>query len=152
MKRTLLSALTVLVASAAIAPVASAIEPASFNVQSTRLEELDSRNKNSVHKLRIEHLNNQTKAIEDIQAARLNGLDVRQKAVENIQAEHLNVLDASTKNNVQKLRLEHLNNQTKSVEDIQAARLEGLDIRQKAIDNVQEVILEGRDARNKSVR
>ena len=124
MKRTLLSALTVLVASTAIAPVASAIEPTSFNVQSTRLAELDIRNKNSVHKLRIEHLNNQTKAIEDIQAARLNGLDTRQKAVENIQAERLNGLDARQKNSVHKLRIEHLNNQTKAVEDIQAALLD----------------------------
>ncbi|MEM9091302.1 MAG: hypothetical protein AAGC93_21490, partial [Cyanobacteria bacterium P01_F01_bin.53] len=79
MKRTILSALTVLVASAAIAPVASAIEPASFNIQSTRLEEIDSRNKNSVQKLRLEHLDNQSKAIEDIQATRLDGLDTRQK-------------------------------------------------------------------------
>ena len=37
MKRTLLSALTVLVASTAIAPIASA-ETASFNIQSARLE------------------------------------------------------------------------------------------------------------------
>ena len=72
MKRTLLSALTVLVASTAIAPIASAAEPASFNIQSARLEELDSRSKNTVHKLRLEHLNNQSKAIEDIQAARLD--------------------------------------------------------------------------------
>ena len=81
MKRTLLSALTVLVASAAIAPVASAVEIANFSIQETRLEALDRRTKNSVHKLRIEHLNNQTKAIEDIQATRLDALDARTKAV-----------------------------------------------------------------------
>ena len=74
MKRTLLSALTVLVASTAIAPIASA-ETASFNIQSARLEALDARTKNTVHKLRLEHLNNQSKAIEDIQAARLEALD-----------------------------------------------------------------------------
>ena len=91
MKRTLLSALTVLVASAAIAPIASAVEPTSFNLQEARLEALDRRTKNSVHKLRLEHLNNQTKAIENIQAARLDALDAR------------------TKNSVHKLRLEHLN-------------------------------------------
>ena len=119
MKRTILSALTVLVASAAIAPVASAVEPASFNIQSARLEELDARTKNSVHKLRIEHLNNQTKAIEDIQATRLDALDARTKAVDNIQAIRLDALDARTKNTVHKLRIEHLNNQTKAVEDIQ---------------------------------
>ena len=82
MKRTILSALTVLVASAAIAPIASA-ETASFNIQSARLEALDARTKNSVHKLRLEHLNNQTKAIENIQAARLDALDARTKAVDN---------------------------------------------------------------------
>ena len=97
MKRTILSALTVLVATAAIAPVASAIEPASFNIQSTRLEELDSRNKNSVHKLRIEHLNNQSKAVEDIQAERLSALDVRNKAIDNIQEAVLEGRDARTK-------------------------------------------------------
>ena len=80
MKRTILSALTVLVASATVAPVASAVEPASFNIQSARLEELDARSKNSVHKLRIEHLNNQSKAIEDIQAARLDFLNTQTKA------------------------------------------------------------------------
>ena len=97
MKRNILSALTVLVASAAIAPIASAAEPASFNIQSARLEELDSRTKNSVHKLRLEHLNNQTKAIEDIQAARLEALDARTKAVDNIQEARLDALDARTK-------------------------------------------------------
>ena len=81
MKRTILSALTVLVASAAVAPDAAAVEPASFNIQSARLEELDSRPKNSVHKLRIEHLNNQTKAVENIQAERLNALGARTKSV-----------------------------------------------------------------------
>ena len=97
MKRTLLSALTVLVASAAIAPVASAVEPANFNIQETRLEELDSRTKNSVHKLRLEHLNNQTKAIEDIQAARLDALDARTKAIDNIQEAVLEGRDVRTK-------------------------------------------------------
>ena len=57
MKRTLLSALTVLVAFAAVAPVAAAIEPANFNIQETRLDALDARTKNSVHKLRLELLN-----------------------------------------------------------------------------------------------
>ena len=121
MKRTILSALTILVASAAIAPIASA-ETAGFSIQSARLEALDARTKNSVHKLRLEHLNNQTKAIEDIQATRLDALDARTKAVDNIQQARLEALDARTKNSVHKLRLEHLNNQTKAVEDIQADR------------------------------
>ena len=85
MKRTLLSTLTVLVASAAIPPIASAAEPASLNIQSARLEALDARTKNTVHKLRLEHLNNQTKAIEDIQAGRLDALDARTKAIDNVQ-------------------------------------------------------------------
>ena len=38
MQRTILSALTVLVASSAIAPVASAVEAATFNLQSARLD------------------------------------------------------------------------------------------------------------------
>ena len=133
MKRTLLSALTVLVASAAITPIAAAAEPASFSLQEQRLEALDARTKNSVHKLRIEHLNNQTKAIEDIQATRLEALDARTKAVENIQAERLNALDARTKNSVHKLHIEHLNTQTKAVENIQEARLDTLDARTKSI-------------------
>ena len=115
MKRTILSALTILVASAAIAPVASAAEPASFNIQEARLEALDARTKNSVHKLRLEHLNNQSKSVEDIQAERLNALDAR------------------SKNSVHKLRLEHLNNQSKAVEDIQAERLNALDARSKSV-------------------
>ncbi|MDV3348663.1 hypothetical protein QGP82_08195 [Leptothoe sp. LEGE 181152] len=97
MKRTLLSTLTVLVATAAITPVASAVEPANFNIQEARLEALDRRTKNSVHKLRLEHLNNQTKAIEDIQAARLEALDARTKAIDNIQETRLDALDARTK-------------------------------------------------------
>ncbi|MEM9485855.1 MAG: hypothetical protein AAGA83_19430 [Cyanobacteria bacterium P01_F01_bin.116] len=131
MKRTL--ALTVLVASAAIAPVASAAEPAHFSIQETRLEALDRRTKNSVHKLRIEHLNNQSKAIEDIQATRLDALDARTKAVDNIQETRLNALDARTKNSIHKLRIEHLNNQSKAIEDIQSARLDALDARTKAV-------------------
>nr|WP_228016535.1 hypothetical protein [Leptolyngbya ectocarpi] len=101
MKRTLLSALTVLVASAAVAPIAAA-KPTSFNLQSARLEALDARTKNSVHKLRLEHLNNQTKAIEDIQATRLDALDARTKTT----VEH-------------KIQVVYLNNQTKAVETIQ---------------------------------
>lgn len=117
MKRTILSALTVLVASAAIAPIAAAVEPASFNLQETRLEALDRRTKNSVHKLRIDHLNNQSKAIENIQAARLEALDVRTKAVENIQAARLDALDARTKavENIQETRLDALDARTKSI-------------------------------------
>ena len=95
------------------------IEPTSFTIQESRQETLDRRIKNSVHKLRIEHLNNQTKVIKDIQAARLDALDAR------------------TKNNVHKLRLEHLNNQTKAVENIQAARLDALDARTKTVDNTR---------------
>ena len=97
MKRTILSALTVLVASTAIAPIASAIEPTSLSFQESRLEAFDSRQKNSVHKLRIDHLNNQSKAIEDIQAARLEALDARTKAVNNIQETRLDALDTRTK-------------------------------------------------------
>ena len=97
MKRTLLSALTVLVASAAIAPVAAAVELTSFNIQETRLEALDARTKNTVHKLRLEHLNNQSKAVENIQAARLEALDARTKAIDNIQETRLDALDARTK-------------------------------------------------------
>ncbi|MEM9266234.1 MAG: hypothetical protein AAGA46_11980 [Cyanobacteria bacterium P01_F01_bin.13] len=73
MKRTLLSALTILVASAAIAPVASA---------EARLDALDARTKTTVeHKIQVDYLNKQTKAIEDIQAARLDALDARINAV-----------------------------------------------------------------------
>ncbi|MEM7065110.1 MAG: hypothetical protein AAF572_18370 [Cyanobacteria bacterium P01_B01_bin.77] len=48
MKHTLLSALNVLVASAAISPIAVAAEAASFNMQSVRLEELNARTKSIV--------------------------------------------------------------------------------------------------------
>ena len=133
MKRTLLSALTILVASAAVAPVASAVESANFDIQEARLEALDARTKNTVHKLRLEHLNNQSKAIEDIQAARLEALDARTKAVEDIQEARLEALDARTKTTVEhKIEVLYLNTQTKAVEDIQAARLEALDARTKA--------------------
>lgn len=124
MKRTLLSALTILVASAAVAPVASALEPASLSFQSQRLEAFDARHKNAVHKLRIEHLNNQSKAIENIQAARLNGLDVRQKAVKNIQAARLDGLDSRQKNAVHKLRLASLDSPSNAVENIQSEHLD----------------------------
>ena len=112
MKRTLLSTLTVLVATAVITPVALAVEPANFNIQETRFAPLDRRAKKSVHKLRIEHLNNQTKAIDDIQANRLDALDARTKAVENIQEARLDALDIRTKTTVEhKIRVEYLNNQ-----------------------------------------
>ena len=114
MKRTLLSALTVLAAATAISPIAAA-EAASFDIQSTRLEVLDTRTKNGVHKLRLEHLNNQTKAVDNIQQTRLD------------------VLDTRTKNGVHKLRLEHLNNQTKAVDNIQQTRLGVLDTRTKSV-------------------
>ena len=117
MKRTILSALTVLVASAAISPVASAVEPANFNIQEARLEALDRRTKNTVHKLRLEHLNNQSKAVEDIQAARLEALDARTKAIDNIQETRLDALDARTKavDNIQEARLDALDARTKSI-------------------------------------
>lgn len=97
MKRTLLSALTLLVATATITPVASAIEPGSLNIQEARFEALDHHTKNTVYKLRLEHLNNQNKAIKDIQAARLAGLDARTKAINNIQEARLEALDARPK-------------------------------------------------------
>ena len=85
MKNTLISALTVLVASAAIAPMASAVEPASFNMQAQRLEALDTRSK--------------ADPVKDIQEARLSALDARSKAdpVKDIQEARLSALDARTK-------------------------------------------------------
>ncbi|ESA38351.1 hypothetical protein N836_02295 [Leptolyngbya sp. Heron Island J] len=74
------------------------------------------------------------------------------KAIDNIQATRLDELDARTKNSVHKLRLEHLNNQTKAVENIQSARLEALDARTKAVDNIQEARLDALDSRTKSIR
>ncbi|MEM6255179.1 MAG: hypothetical protein AAF821_19880 [Cyanobacteria bacterium P01_D01_bin.156] len=76
MKRTLLSALTVLVASSTIVPVALAIEPANDNAQRIRLEALDRHTKNSIQKLRTEHFNNQRKKVEKIQ---FEGLTTRSK-------------------------------------------------------------------------
>ena len=97
MKRTILSALTVLVASTAVAPIAAA-ESANFNIQAQRLEALDRRTKTTVeHKIQVEYLNYQTKAVEAIQAARLEALDARTKAVDEIQSARLNALDARTK-------------------------------------------------------
>ena len=53
MKRTILSALTVLVASTAVAPIAAA-ESANFNIQAQRLEALDRRTKTTVeHKIQL---------------------------------------------------------------------------------------------------
>ncbi len=145
MKNTLISALTVLVASTAIAPIASAVEPGSFNIQEQRLEALDLRTKTTVpdDKIKVEYLNNQTKAnpVENIQEARLNAMDARTKAdpVENIQEARLNAMDARTKAN--------------PVDDIQEARLNALDARTKAnpVENIQEARLNAMDARTKSV-
>ncbi len=82
---------------AIISGIAPAIISGIHNIQQTRLEALDARTKNSVHKLRLDHLNNQSKAVENIQAARLEALDARTKAVDNIQEARLEVLDARTK-------------------------------------------------------
>ncbi len=89
MKNTLISALTVLVASTAIVPVASAVEPASFNMQATRMEALDARTKandpiKNIQEARLTALDERTKAndpVENIQEARLTALDERTKAV-----------------------------------------------------------------------
>lgn len=85
MKNTLISVLTVLVASTAIAPAAFAAEPGSFNIQEQRLEALDRRTKTTVAdgKIKVEYLNSQAKAnpVENIQEARLNAMDERTKTI-----------------------------------------------------------------------
>ena len=68
-----------------------------------------------------------------IQQRRLEFLDTQTKAVENIQSARLDALDARTKNSVHKLRIEHLNTQTKAVDNIQEARLDALDARTKSV-------------------
>ena len=104
MKNTLISALTVLVSAAAIAPTASAVEPASFNLHEQRLEALDRRTKTTVeHKIQVEYLHNQTKAndpVDNMQEARLTALDERTKVndpVKNMQEARLTALDERTK-------------------------------------------------------
>ena len=82
----------------------------------------------------LEQLNSQTKAIENIQDARLEFLESQTKAVENVQA----------------TRLEFLSDQTKAVENVQEARLEFLENQTKAVENVHETRLEERARRNKS--
>jgi virulence-associated protein VapD len=74
------------------------------------------------------------------------------KAVENIQATRLEHLNNQTKaiDNIQSTRLERLNNQTKAVSDIQSTRLERLDMQTKAVDDVQAARLAGLDARSKA--
>ena len=56
------------------------------------------------------------------------------KAIENIQATRLDILNTQTKavDNIQATRLDHLNRQSKAVKDIQAARLERLDAQTKS--------------------
>ena len=68
-------------------------------------------------KRRLEFLENQTKAVTNVQEARLAGLDARDKSVENIQ----------------QTRLEFLNNQTKAVENVHQSRLMGIDARGKSV-------------------
>ncbi|MEM9905355.1 MAG: hypothetical protein AAF921_10065 [Cyanobacteria bacterium P01_D01_bin.44] len=136
MKRTFLTALALTAATVAIAPVANAAEIESTTLQQRRYEVLE---------------NTSSKAIEDVQSARLEALDARSKgnvhtlriehldsqskAVDNIQSARLGALDARTKgiDNIQSARLEHLDTQSKAVEDIQATRLGELDARSKGI-------------------
>jgi hypothetical protein len=70
----------------------------------------------NIQATRLEFLNNQTKAVDNVQATRLMGLDARSKAVDNVQATRLAGLDA----------------RSKAVGNVQAARLMGLDARSKA--------------------
>ncbi|MBX2863392.1 MAG: hypothetical protein KTR27_07530 [Leptolyngbyaceae cyanobacterium MAG.088] len=104
MKNTLISALTVLVATAVIAPTASAVEPANFDLHQQRLEALDRLTKTTVeHKIKVSYLNHESKAnnpVENIQDARLNTLDERTKAndpIKNIQEARLSAMDERTK-------------------------------------------------------
>ena len=95
MKRYILSALTVVLASAAVAPVAQAFEPET-SLQERRIEVLDSRSKNSVQKLRVEHLENQT----------------NKNLIQKLRVQHLE--SQTNKSQIQKLRVQHLENQTKT--------------------------------------
>ncbi len=84
MKNLLFSTLALTVATLTFAPVASAAEafPAS-SLQQRRLEFLDTQTKavDDVQATRLEHLNNQSKAVDDVQEARLASLDASTIAI-----------------------------------------------------------------------
>lgn len=84
MKNTILSAIAITAATLTFAPIASAAEIAPISIQQRR----------------IEFLETQTKAVENVQATRLEFLANQTKAVENIQATRLNELATSTKHAV----------------------------------------------------
>ncbi|MEM8807358.1 MAG: hypothetical protein AAGF01_15155 [Cyanobacteria bacterium P01_G01_bin.38] len=116
MKRHFLTALALTVATVAVAPIANAAEFEATNLQQRRYEVLN---------------RGGSKAIDNIQSARLEHFDNQSKAVEDIQSTRLEALDARSKSNVHTLRLEHLDTQSKAIENLQSARLEALDSRSK---------------------
>lgn len=140
MKNTFFSVLALAAAALTFSPVANAANLAPASSQQHSLQKSE------------EFLDAQTKAVENIQDARLEFLNAQTKAVENVQTARLEFLDSQTKaidDNIQKVRLEQLNSQSKAVEDIQTTRLAFLESQTKAIENVHETRLEERARRNK---
>ncbi|MEM9163143.1 MAG: hypothetical protein AAGC54_08745, partial [Cyanobacteria bacterium P01_F01_bin.4] len=81
MKRHFLTALALTVATVAVAPIANAAE-FEANLQQRRYEVLNrggSKAIDNIQSARLEHLDTQSKAIENLQAARLEALDARTK-------------------------------------------------------------------------
>ena len=103
MKRYFFSAIALTLTTATIAPVASATDFEPTALQQQRYETLDrggSKAVDNIQSTRLEQLDTQSKAVEDIQSARLEQLDTQSKAVEDIQGARLEALDARTKQQV----------------------------------------------------
>lgn len=77
MKTRFFSTLALTAAALTFSPAANAAEVVSTSVQQRRLEVLDTQTKavDNVQKVRLEHLNNQTKAVDNVQTTRLGFLD-----------------------------------------------------------------------------
>ena len=83
MKSTLFSAFALAAATLTFAPVANAAELIPASIQQRRLEFLETQTKavDNIQDARLEFLATQTKAVDDVQATRLDVLDSQTKAV-----------------------------------------------------------------------
>jgi hypothetical protein len=132
MKRFLLSAITVVLTGAALAPLASAStlqgqryqvldrgsktsEVQKNDVTQLRLESLDSRPKNTVHSQHLQGLDSRPK--NTVHSQHLQGLDSRPK--NTVHSQHLQGLDSRAKNNVHRRHLTYLETQAISAETFQ---------------------------------
>jgi hypothetical protein len=119
MKRILLSAITVVLTGATLAPLANA-----STLQQQRYQVLDRGSKTSeVHNQRLQGLDSRAK--NDVHSQHLQGLDSRAK--NDVHNQHLQGLDSRAKNDVHSRHLTHLDNQSKLSEKFERSRQNVLD-------------------------